>query len=370
MAARSECRVRSVRHVAPCDPAYPPALRGLPQMPARLWMRGAPGALVARPAVAIVGARAASDAGRAIAWRLAWELAEAGIVIVSGLALGIDGAAHRGALSAGGLTVAVLACGLDCCFPREHAPLAREIAVRGALVSEWRPGTPAVAWRFPRRNRLISGLAHVVVVVEGGAKSGVWHTVRYGLAQGREVMAVPRDPIAPGSCLPNRLLRDGAAPAVTSADVLAALPAWATSAAAADGPPRADCAAGERPARGCPGGRTGARAAKGGARPTLPGVATLSSPSAPLPASVAAGPFAASASSVQSASSAAPASTTAPARRRLETVLRRQPPARFEQLAAALPDLAPGQLQALVARFEIEGRLRRDGCGRLRWEAG
>jgi DNA processing protein len=208
---------------------YPARLMPLADLPSRLWVRtaGTAGedldALWARPAAAIVGTRAASPAGIELARGLGWDLARRGVLIVSGMARGIDAAAHEGALLAGGRTAAVLACGLDDCYPPEHADLARRIAAAGALLSEWPPGEAPLGWRFPRRNRLISGLADVVVVVEGGARSGARHTAQYALEQGREVMAVPRDPLLPGSVLPNRLLRDGAAPAIGAGEVLAVL---------------------------------------------------------------------------------------------------------------------------------------------------
>ncbi len=211
------------------DGDFPDRLRRLADPPAKLWIRTelTPGGLAAQlwpaPAVAIVGTRAASHAGLELARGFAWELARAGVVVVSGLARGIDGAAHRGAVMAGGRSVAVLACGLDLCYPPEHGGLAGELAARGALLSEWPPGTPPVGWRFPRRNRLISALADAVVLVEAPAQSGAMHTVRFALDQGREVLAVPRDPVTPGSAGPNRLLREGAPPVTSADDVLSAL---------------------------------------------------------------------------------------------------------------------------------------------------
>jgi len=167
-----------------------------------------------------VGTRSASAVGRDLAREIAWGLARAGVVIVSGMALGVDGAAHEGALLAGGRTIAVLGCGLDHCYPAEHAELARDIMKRGALISEWPPGTPPRAWRFPQRNRLISGLADAVVFVEGGAKSGALHTVRFALDQGREVLVVPRDPGPESNAGPNQRLREGAKPVTSAGDIL------------------------------------------------------------------------------------------------------------------------------------------------------
>lgn len=219
----------AARWVARADPEFPAPLLAIPDPPEGLWVRSAlapedlAGQWRGEAAVAIVGSRGASSAGLEIARELAWDLARAGVLLVSGLARGIDGAAHAGALAAGGRSIAVLGCGLDLCYPPEHARLAGEIAASGALLSEYPDGTPAVSWHFPRRNRLISGLCAVTVLVEGEARSGAWHTVESALAQGREVMAVPRDPWLPGSVAPNRLLRDGAPPATCAGDILALL---------------------------------------------------------------------------------------------------------------------------------------------------
>ena len=214
-----------VRRLTADSDDYPGRLRGIPNEPAAVWVRtGARAELWAQPAVSIVGARAATPAGVEIVRSLAWDLSQSGILVVSGLARGIDAAAHQGALLAGGPTVAVLACGLDDCYPPEHADLAAEIVeLGGALLSEWPAGTPARPWRFPRRNRLISALADIVVIAEGSERSGAQHTVRFAIEQGREVMAVPRDPLLPGSVTPNRLIRDGAAPVTCAADLRAAL---------------------------------------------------------------------------------------------------------------------------------------------------
>jgi DNA processing protein len=219
----------AARWVGADDADFPRALCSIADAPDGLWMRSTipdrelGERLWSHPTVAIVGARAASGAGLEIARQLAWGLARTGVLIVSGRARGIDAAAHEGALL--GATTAVLGAGLDACYPPENAPLAERITQSGALLSEWPCNTPARPWHFPHRNRLVSGLSDVIVVVEGGARSGAWHTVRFALAQGREVMAVPRDPLLAGSELPNRLLRDGAAPAIAIEDVLRALPA-------------------------------------------------------------------------------------------------------------------------------------------------
>ena len=154
---------------------------------------------------------------------MAWELAQAGVVVISGLARGIDGAAHEGTLMAAGSTIAVMASGVDRIYPSEHRLLAEKICQRGIIVSEWPGKTAPQAWRFPARNRLISGLADLVVLVEADARSGALHTVSYAISQGRTVMAVPRDPLIPGALGPNRLIAEGAVVALNAQSVLAEL---------------------------------------------------------------------------------------------------------------------------------------------------
>lgn len=175
------------------------------------------------PTVAIVGSRAATVRACRMTEELAAELAGAGVVIASGLARGIDGAAHRGALAARGKTVAVLGTGLDIVYPLEHAALRDDIAETGALVTELPAGTPPKPFHFPRRNRILAGLSDVVVVVEAERTSGALLTARWALDTGREVMAVPRSPWDPGSSGVNGLLMEGAAPVLGSGDVLTAL---------------------------------------------------------------------------------------------------------------------------------------------------
>jgi DNA processing protein len=204
------------------DPRYPAQLAAVAGMPPALFIEGDP-ALLARPQVAIVGSRAASAAGREIALDFAARLAAHGFAITSGLAAGIDAAAHRGALAAGGVTIAVCGTGLDRVYPAEHRPLADMISAQGALVSEFPTGTPPAAYNFPRRNRLMSGLARGVLVVEAAARSGSLITARLAGEQGREVMAVPgsiHNHLARGC---HRLIKDGAALVETVDDVLAAL---------------------------------------------------------------------------------------------------------------------------------------------------
>jgi DNA processing protein len=202
--------------------AYPPRLRHIPDPPPLLAMRGNLDCLHG-PAVAVIGARNASANGRVLAHRFAAELAMAGLTVVSGLARGIDTAAHEGALAAGGTTVAVLACGPDIAYPPENADLMARIAETGAVVSERPPGAVARSRDFPRRNRIIAGLSHGVVVVEAAPQSGSLITARLAAEQGREVMAVPGSPLDPRHRGTNQLLRDGATLVECAADVLAAI---------------------------------------------------------------------------------------------------------------------------------------------------
>ncbi len=188
---------------------YPPLLAAIHQPPPALDVIGDP-ALLTRPAVAVVGARKASREGLLVAERLAADLAARGIVVVSGLAFGIDSAAHRGALVAG-RTVAVLASGVDVPSPWMNADLYRRIARDGALVSEFPRGTPALKHHFLQRNRVISGLALGTVVVEAGTRSGALITARHAREQDREVFAVPGSPLRETSAGANALLKDGAA---------------------------------------------------------------------------------------------------------------------------------------------------------------
>ncbi len=176
--------------------------------------------MLARPSVAIVGARACSSYGRAVARTLGRELAAAGLVVVSGMARGIDGEAHRGALEAGGETVAVLGCGIDRDYPAAHRDLASRIVARGLVVSEYEPGVEPAPWRFPARNRIIAGLCAATVVVEARERSGALITADFALEDGREVMVVPGEITSAVSAGSNALLRLGATPVTATADVL------------------------------------------------------------------------------------------------------------------------------------------------------
>jgi DNA processing protein len=204
------------------DAAYPPALTTIADPPFVLWVRGVAASL-STPAVAIVGARAASPYALAVAERLAADLAAAGLTVVSGLARGVDSAAHRGALSAGGTTIGVLGSGIDVIYPPEHGPLVRDIEKRGAVISELVPGTAPQPRFFPMRNRLISGLTRAVVVIEAGDKSGSLITARCALEQGRDVLAVPGNVLSGRNRGAHGLLRDGATIVESVDDILAEL---------------------------------------------------------------------------------------------------------------------------------------------------
>lgn len=205
------------------SPRFPPILDDIPDPPALLFCRGDLGLFSSIPSVAIIGSRRASQYGLRAARTLASGIAARGVGIVSGMARGIDGEAHRGCLEAGGVTLAVLGCGIDVVYPREHAGLAEEIAANGALVTEYPPGTQPEAFNFPRRNRLISGFSRALVVVEAGDRSGTMITVDAALEQGRDVFAVPGEITRTGSRGTNRLLREGAMVATCPGDILESL---------------------------------------------------------------------------------------------------------------------------------------------------
>jgi DNA processing protein len=212
-----------VEVLLPNDPRFPDRLKQIPYPPPLLFIKGS---LLPEDdlAVALVGTRAASYYGLKTCRRLAGALAMRGLTVVSGLARGIDTAAHQGALENSGRTLAVLGCGLDVVYPPENKQLYERIPEQGALISEFPLGTPPEAKNFPIRNRIISGLALGVVVVEAGLRSGTAITVRYALDQGREVFAVP-GPIDSPTCLgPHRLIQDGAKLVQDVEDILQELP--------------------------------------------------------------------------------------------------------------------------------------------------
>lgn len=275
----------------PGQPGYPLALTAGPAPAGVLFCAGSGGTFESRPCVAIVGTRRCTPDGAATAYQLAYELSMAGVCVVSGLALGIDGAAHAGALAAvrdlekgddgdatvAGSTVGVAASGVDVVYPRQHRGLWKEVVSLGAVVSETPPGWPAQAWRFPSRNRLIAGLARIVVVVECHASGGSWHTVDSALRRGVEVGAVPGPVHSSASVGTNTLLHEGATPIRGAQDVLDALGLFdiglldsdrATHERGALGTGRRPLAAGARPRPGQPAAHGGAR---GGAQPAAAG---------------------------------------------------------------------------------------------------
>jgi len=214
---------RAPRQIPLGDTAYPANLREIHAPPARLYVRGTLAEDDAL-AVAIVGSRAATPYGVAVAERLAADLAARGVTVVSGLARGIDSAAHRGALRAGGRTIAVLGSGVDVIYPPENRRLAGDIEASGALVSQFEPGTPPLAGYFPARNRVIAGLSLAVLVVEAAEKSGSLITAGLAAEMGREVLAVPGPLTSPQSVGAHRLIQDGAALIQGWEDVIGQLP--------------------------------------------------------------------------------------------------------------------------------------------------
>jgi DNA processing protein len=197
---------------------YPALLREVTPPPAELWAMGRP--LEPAPMVSIVGSRRASRYGVEVAAWLAGGLARAGMVVVSGMAMGIDAAAHRGALDAGGTTVAVLGCGIDVVYPRAHAGLRSSILGSGTLLSEYPPGTRPAPWHFPVRNRIIAGMSLATVIVEARDTGGAMITARLAADLGREVFAVPGPVMSPGSRGAHLLVREGARLVTDAAEVL------------------------------------------------------------------------------------------------------------------------------------------------------
>jgi DNA processing protein len=204
------------------DRDYPALLACIPDPPPVLWLRGKPD-ILARPTVAVIGSRAATPYALQVGSRIAAELAGRGVIVVSGLARGVDSAAHRGALGAGGTTVAVQGCGLDRVYPPEHDELAEQIARNGLVVSELAPGAAPLPEHFSLRNRIISGISLATVVVEASERSGSLITARYALEQGRDVMAVPGSVLSGRNRGSHALLKDGARVVETADDILQGL---------------------------------------------------------------------------------------------------------------------------------------------------
>jgi DNA processing protein len=219
-----------LRAAIPGDSVYPPLLACIPDPPPVLWILG-DSATFQRAAVAVIGSRHASAYAMAVGERLSGELAERGVVVVSGLARGVDSAAHRGCLKGEGQTIAVLGSGLDRIYPPEHVQLAATISKHGILATELGPGTAPLAEHFPLRNRIISGISLAVVVVEASEKSGSLITARYALEQGRDVMAVPGSVLSGRNRGSHCLLKDGAKVVESADDILEGL-GWAIPATA------------------------------------------------------------------------------------------------------------------------------------------
>jgi DNA processing protein len=217
--ALAEAERLQVQPVRIGDPRYPPLLECTPHPPPVLWLRG-DATTLGQPAVAIVGSRAATPYALQVASRLGEDVARHGLVVVSGLARGVDSAAHRGALEAGGRTAAVLGCGPDRVYPPEHDELARGIEAHGVLLSELAPGAPPLPEHFPLRNRLISGISLGTVVVEASERSGSLITARWALDQGRDVMVVPGSVLSGRNAGSHRLLKDGARVVESADDIL------------------------------------------------------------------------------------------------------------------------------------------------------
>lgn len=220
--ARRAAASAGISTVAAGQAAYPDRLLAIPDPPIVLWTMGRAEVLGAA-SVALVGSRRATPAGLAVARTLARDLARAGVLVVSGMAHGIDAAAHEGALEAGGGTVAVLGCGVNVVYPRQHRDLAARIRSSGCIVSELPPGTLPLPRHFPLRNRIISGLSLAVVVVEAAERSGSLITARMALEQGRDVLAVPGGVVSGCHRGCHALIKDGAGLVETADDVLAAV---------------------------------------------------------------------------------------------------------------------------------------------------
>jgi DNA processing protein len=220
-AYEQQLAARGLRFLPRTAPQFPPLLRAIHDPPAGLFLRGSGDiGLLSHPAVAIVGARACSGYGASVARSLGRALTRMGLVVVSGMARGVDAEAHRGALEVEGPTVAVLGCGIDRDYPAAHAELARRIAANGLLVSEYAPGVEPAPWRFPARNRVVAGRCAATVVVEARERSGALITADLALEEGREVFTVPGEITSALSAGTNALLKLGATPLTAASDVL------------------------------------------------------------------------------------------------------------------------------------------------------
>ncbi|MCQ2433267.1 MAG: DNA-processing protein DprA, partial [Clostridia bacterium] len=199
---------------------YPERLRRIQHPPAVLYYRGSLPDFKNHLTMAVVGTRGMTEDGRKNAYRIAYELSVAGAIIVSGMALGIDGTAQQAALDASGTSIAVLGSAIDICYPAEHLPLYKQLQVNGGILSEYAPGTEIKRWFFPQRNRIISGLCQGTLVAEAGHKSGALITAQTALSQGRDLFAIPGDPRDPARTGTNELIKNGAYPVTETKDIL------------------------------------------------------------------------------------------------------------------------------------------------------
>jgi len=218
---QADCLKQGIQILTLFDEAYPELLRNIPDPPLVLYVRGTLPDFTDRLSISIVGTRNCTQYGKQAAWHFAGNLAQRGVIIVSGMALGIDGTANRAAIEAGGETVAVLGCGVDVCYPWQHKQLMEDIVRHGAVISEYPPGTEPFGNHFPVRNRIITGLGQGTLIVEAPKKSGALISADLALEQGRDVFAVPGDINRPSSAGCNARIRQGAAELVQEpADIL------------------------------------------------------------------------------------------------------------------------------------------------------
>lgn len=214
------CKQNGIGILAYTDPAYPSTLRALQAPPAVLYYKGKLPDFEHQLFISMVGTRSMSEYGKEMAYRIAYEMASTGTVVVSGMALGVDAACAVGALSAKGATVAVLGCGIDVVYPRQHARLMRAIEQTGLVLTEYPPSTPPRGYHFPIRNRIISGLGAGTVIVEANLTSGAMITAREAILQGKDIYAIPGNVGDDNTSGTNRLIRDGAAVALGARDIL------------------------------------------------------------------------------------------------------------------------------------------------------
>lgn len=214
------CASTNVGILAFSDDQYPNRLRLIPNPPIVLYVRGQLPDMNNNVCIGMVGTRKMSEYGREYAYRIGYELGAAGSIVVSGMALGVDGVSACGAISGGGKTIAVLGCGIDVVYPREHAKLMNIIASNGAVVTEYAPGTPPIGAHFPVRNRIISGMCNGTLVVEADMKSGAMITANLAISQGRQLFAIPGNLGASNSEGTNKLIRDGAIIVIETEDIL------------------------------------------------------------------------------------------------------------------------------------------------------